>query len=325
MTISAERLQNIEDRVQALSQMVRTLQAQGVQHSADPATSNPLSPDISSGITHEPNLGTPLTGHLARRRDGAVRYVDPSFWASMCHEAAELDDLLLKSSESLDRADRGESSSDDDDYIRGENSSELGEEDAEVERRRAVPTAGTTAVRPTESDLLPLFGENVQDAPSFATERRARRRTRRASLFQELPPKSTCSALIDSYVRGYHAIFPLVHVPSFRQRFEEFWRSQEDSDPGSLASEPFLALLVAICYAGSVASPDVFIGSSPNPEEVSRNLQTLGFKALRLARFPKAPTLDTFTAYMVLQATWMKEEDPLVCDSEISLQAVLPY
>lgn len=55
------------------------------------------------------------------------------------------------------------------------------------------------------------------------------------------------------------------------------------------------------------------------PELVSTGLHKLGLRALRLANFPRTPTMDSFRAYIILQCTWMKEEEPLTCVAFVGL------
>jgi hypothetical protein len=76
VTISTERLQTIESRVESLSNMVRFLQSQstsGVQSSAD------LSATDASGASMEESSSH--IGHLSRQGEGMTRYIEKSFWA----------------------------------------------------------------------------------------------------------------------------------------------------------------------------------------------------------------------------------------------------
>lgn len=107
---------------------------------------------------------------------------------------------------------------------------------------------------------------------------------------------------------------PLIHVPTFRARYEAFWATVGDPDATTTASMAFAALVIACLHAGSVACPERIgfasdFGSSPH--EAALRLQQLGLRAVRLSYFPKIPTLDNLTSYMILQSTLWRVEEPL--------------
>ena len=221
ITISADRLQSIETRVETLTQMVRTLQAQSVTGSAAPSSATRSTTDVSFASIQEPELSSNLTGHLARQSDGVVRYADPSFWASMCQEVAELDDLLLSQARLPESADvptsysyngEEEGSTEDD-----EESSKSKEGGTGAQRETAVRRPPGARTRPCEGSDSFLLGDIAERPLVFAAET-TRTVPGRPGFLQELPSKQTCDILIESYVRGYHPMVPLVHVPTFRQR-----------------------------------------------------------------------------------------------------------
>lgn len=306
VTISADRLQNIEARVETLSQMVRTLQAQSATGSAGQQSTSHSTPDVSSASIQEPEPTSVLTGHLSIQENGSVRYVEPSFFATMCKEVAELDELLGSQARYLRQpAEPAYPESDEDERP----ISDFEEGSAPTQRREAAarPAPG----RRTSTNDYMWIGGHGSSAPMPAV---ARTVAQHPTFLQRLPSKAQCDILVENYVQGYHPIAPMVHIPTFRQRYAEFWRTKDDPTATSTASMSMVSLLIAICYAGSVSCPvraDGQAGSSV-PEEVKTHLHKLGKKALNFAHFPRVPILDTFMAYVILQQTIMREEEPLV-------------
>lgn len=86
----------------------------------------------------------------------------------------------------------------------------------------------------------------------------------------------------------------------------------------------FITLLLAILFAGAVTCPNrALISDITSPDETPESLATAirekGLKALSQSNFPKTPTLETITAYIILQVTWMKEEEPLTTCAFVGL------
>nr|POE82444.1 transcription factor lepe [Quercus suber] len=147
---------------------------------------------------------------------------------------------------------------------------------------------------------------------------------RHSAFFRDFPSKERCDILIEAYIKGYHPIVPIIHVPSFRRRYDEFWNALDRPNARCAASLPFAALIVALAYGGLVACPDIldFLGG---PQELARDrvnsLHKLVIRALRVASFPRAPTLDSFRAYMICQMSCLREEEPLTCVAFVGLAA----
>lgn len=105
---------------------------------------------------------------------------------------------------------------------------------------------------------------------------------------------------------------PLVHVPTFRPRYEAFWATSNDPHATTTASMSLASLIIACLYAGAVACPERTISmDGPSPFDNAAHLHQLGMHAMRLSHFPKTPTLESLTAYMILQATLWRVEEPL--------------
>ncbi|OGM47284.1 hypothetical protein ABOM_003828 [Aspergillus bombycis] len=89
-----------------------------------------------------------------------------------------------------------------------------------------------------------------------------------------IPSKTVASALLDAYFENFENIHRVIHISSFKEEFEVFWRS-----PGSL-SLSWVANLVIILRLGLLAHPD--------PESISNDaspewLQYIESQGLQLA------------------------------------------
>lgn len=150
---------------------------------------------------------------------------------------------------------------------------------------------------------------------------------RRASTFllQGLPPKPLCDRLLDCYIIGYHPIAPVIHVPTFRAEYENLWKTRPDDPSQTQGTSHFICLLLAVLFAGAIVCPNIELvrgllpESTRSREELEVGMHERASKALRQASFPRTPSLETFTAYILLQATWMKVEEPLTTCAFIGL------
>ena len=105
----------------------------------------------------------------------------------------------------------------------------------------------------------------------------------------------------------------MIHVPTFSQIYEGFWEMRGNVDASITASMSFVTLMIAVCYAGSVANPDRATSSSESrSKQITNHLHELGMQGLDLTLFPQVPTIETLTAYLILHTTCKREEEPLV-------------
>lgn len=84
----------------------------------------------------------------------------------------------------------------------------------------------------------------------------------------------------------------------------------------------FLALYGAVMFAGCVVCPRNILDQIFGPksrEALSSRLYDLAICAIRLANFPKSPSLWTFAAFLIVNSTWLREEQPLNCCSFVGL------
>lgn len=272
--------------------MIQNLQSRS--RSGSLVQNSPATSDISSASIQgpEPN-GSPI-GHLSCRDGNTTRYLEPSYWASVSKQVADLDALLADQAQCLlQAADKTAVSSENEGISRTE-------ESGPVAQHWPPPATGSLVAEPDFRPERPVLLRCISSKPEF---------------LEKLPPRQVCDILLHQYLRGYHPIVPLIHVPSFKQKYETFWISINSQDDGHSASLSFVALLIAVCYAGAMASPgqiQTSYGKTLSPAEVSAHLLDVGLESLEHALFPRVPTLETLTAYLLLNTTWQREEEPMV-------------
>ena len=74
--------------------MVKKLQVQNPTGSTGPSSVTHSTADVSSASIQEPEPAVAQSGHLSIQENGVTRYVEPSFFATICEEVAQLDELL---------------------------------------------------------------------------------------------------------------------------------------------------------------------------------------------------------------------------------------
>lgn len=78
-------------------------------------------------------------------------------------------------------------------------------------------------------------------------------------------------------------------------------------------------------FAGAVVCPNVEMlrdflpEQTQSREDLEKLLHERASKALRQASFPRTPSLETLTSYILIQVTWMRFEEPLTTCAFIGL------
>ncbi len=145
-------------------------------------------------------------------------------------------------------------------------------------------------------------------------------------LLEALPPRKTCDLLCFEYFNSIHGIIPIIHGPSFQTEYNRFWlsldgMSAERIRTGILAENPsFLSLLFSVLFAASTTCSEAFLelhfGDLP-PEMVSSRLYHLVEMTLNLVAFPRTPTLDSLSAFLISKNMMMREEDAMMTSAFI--------
>jgi hypothetical protein len=78
----------------------------------------------------------------------------------------------------------------------------------------------------------------------------------------------------------------------------------------------FLTLFTAVLFAGSVVCPRFYIQNAfgeISREELSTRLYKRTVRAIRMSDFPRSPSIQSLTAFIIANATWLRAEQPLSC------------
>lgn len=124
-----------------------------------------------------------------------------------------------------------------------------------------------------------------------------------------LPNRAACDALVSACM---YSIYPLVGVfdaEAFEDSYQRFWQDSEQNQ--DLINMP---LLTAIIFSGSnVCAKEVLQAHFPGKsrQRVNAELYLVACKALKWSCFPRAATIETLGAYLLLQPMWFREEEPL--------------
>jgi hypothetical protein len=147
-------------------------------------------------------------------------------------------------------------------------------------------------------------------------------------LLEALPPRNSCDLLCKEYFNAVHGIIPIIHGPSFQKQYDRFWLSLEGMSAdrirtGILAENPsFLSLLFAVLFAASTTCSEAFLElhfcDSP-PKTISTGLYQLTETNLSLVCFPRTPTLDSLSAFLISRTMVMREEDATTTSSFVGI------
>lgn len=95
----------------------------------------------------------------------------------------------------------------------------------------------------------------------------------------------------------------------------------EDSSPDYILNAHFLSIYLAVLFGGCVVSsrPQLdaaFPGygvSGNGKEKLASHFYQLAISAIRLSDFPQSPSLHSLSAFIIVDTTWLREEQPLTC------------
>lgn len=99
-------------------------------------------------------------------------------------------------------------------------------------------------------------------------------------------------------------------------------RRLDNRDPNYVLSVHFLCLLTAVLFAGSVVCPRYRLSTvfgEVTREALTSRLYRRAVRAIRLSEFPQSPSLQSLSAFIVVDSTWLREEQPLTCCSFIGV------
>jgi hypothetical protein len=275
--------------------MIHSLKSLGGTGNTSANSSLGHSTENLNASIEEPQPSGAVVGHLSVLPGGHFRYVEPSFFACTPNKPEELDDLFASQARhSMRSAARSSTGTTNKDSDNDEHSSPTNFNLAESPHASSLHVSSLSFLRGKNIPVQPIAWH-----PDFV---------------QQLPERAVCEELMQCYIRGYHSIAPMLHVPTFRQKFDRFWNSYRDLAAAEDASVSFATLLTAVCYAGTKTSPEhLSLLANEGAAGVGRRLRRLGLQGLKLAHFPKLPTLETLIAFILLQSSCAKEEESSVC------------
>lgn len=143
-----------------------------------------------------------------------------------------------------------------------------------------------------------------------------------------LPSRAHCDGLYQSFLDGVHPIMPLIHVPTFAAQYRCFWRwyptHLEECPTGELTDNPtFLPLLMAILYGGAISLSSKATTTLTRGEHTQASLTShlygATMAALGACAFPRSPTVNSLTAFLIVQTCLIREEEPLTSCSFVGL------
>ncbi|KAJ5901501.1 hypothetical protein N7495_002029 [Penicillium taxi] len=253
-------------------------------------------------------IGSLNLGHLSLEDGGRSRYVGTTYWAYISHEINDLNQLLRDQNRSPD-------------VLLTENTQ--GSNNSSMKGRQARDNSIHNASRSTSSQssggnlhqsILSPFG----DSPSL------NEKVVEPEMLENVPTRRQSHILYKGFMSGIHAISPVIHPPTILKFYNAFWNWYDFS---SYSGEPcpnpsFIPLLYAIWYGGSVTISIRTINTEFNAisrcplstvynEEVTRWLKKISF--------PRSPSLQGLSAYLIVQTILAKEEEPLASSLFVSL------
>ncbi|KAJ5614837.1 hypothetical protein N7528_008491 [Penicillium herquei] len=254
-------------------------------------------------------IGSLNLGHLSLEDGGRSRYVGTTYWAYISHEINDLNQLLRDQNRSHDLASSDTANNDSNDPTSS----------GRRAWRESVSSPNYSASPRSRGGSLPQPGIFPSgDSPSGIE------RVVEPEMLEHVPSRRQSHILYKGFMSGVHAISPVVHPPSVLKLYNAFW---DWYDYSSYSGEPcpsptFIPLLYAIWYGGSVTislrtikaefnSVSRFALSSLYNEEVSRWLARISF--------PRSPSLQGLSAYLIVQTILSKEEEPLTSSLFVSL------
>ncbi|KAI7361790.1 hypothetical protein KC354_g7817 [Hortaea werneckii] len=144
----------------------------------------------------------------------------------------------------------------------------------------------------------------------------------RANIIDAIPSNEACEELLWAYFRGYHTMRPLFNGLAFLEEVQAFQLWREGTNQNYILGPHFLALYMAVIFASCCVSPRAMLQRHFGPnsrERLAQQYYDLATSAIRLAEFPASPSLRTFAAYIIIDSTWLREEQPLQCCSLVGL------
>ncbi|KAJ5948364.1 hypothetical protein N7466_001379 [Penicillium verhagenii] len=253
-------------------------------------------------------VGSLNLGHLSLDDGGRSRYVGTTYWAYISHEINDLNQLLRDQNRSHDLSPSANPNEEHTDIM----------DDGRSEWKKSfgspIYSIASEARRSFQPSVLFPSGESPT-----GTERLVE-----PEMLKHVPTRRQSQILYKGFMSGVHAISPVIHPPTVLKLYNAFWNWYDYSSYSgeSCPSPSFIPLLYAIWYGGSVTisirtikaefnAASRFSLSSMYNEEVTHWLAKISF--------PRSPSLQGLSAYLIVQTILSKEEEPLTSSLFVSL------
>ncbi|KAF9887382.1 hypothetical protein FE257_010237 [Aspergillus nanangensis] len=257
-------------------------------------------------------VGSLNLGHLSLDDGGRSRYVGTTYWAYISHEINELNQLLRDQTRSHYDASIAENPTDGSlpDPLAATPGSQWR---SSIDSQSSLPGDGMSSGETFQKSVM----FPASDSPSVKDQ------VVEPEMLENVPTKRQSHILYRGFMSGVHAISPVVHPPSILKLYNAFW---EWYDYSSYSGEPcpdpsFIPLLYAIWYGGSVTISIRTIKSEFNVASrfsLSKTYNEEVTRWLTKISFPRSPSLQGLTAYLLVQTILSKEEEPLTSSLFIS-------
>ena len=101
----------------------------------------------------------------------------------------------------------------------------------------------------------------------------------------------------------------------------------EDGSSDYLLNAHFLSIFLSVLFGGCVVSSRpqleaVFPGygaSGHGKEKLASHFYQMAISSIRLSDFPQSPSLHSLSAFIIVDSTWLREEQPLTCCSFVGV------
>ncbi|KAJ5648849.1 uncharacterized protein N7484_002572 [Penicillium longicatenatum] len=253
-------------------------------------------------------VGSLNLGHLSLDDGGRSRYVGTTYWAYISHEINDLNQLLRDQNRSHDLSPSPNVNEDNTDSMANGCRSRKGLVD------NLTPRSGSGSRGSFQPSIIFPSGESPP----------GNERLVEPEMLKHVPTRRQSQILYKGFMSGVHAISPVVHPPTILKLYNAFWNWYDYSSySGETCPCPsFIPLLYAIWYGGSVTisirtikaefnASSRFSLSSIYNEEVTHWLAKISF--------PRSPSLQGLSAYLIVQTILSKEEEPLTSSLFVSL------
>ena len=129
-----------------------------------------------------------------------------------------------------------------------------------------------------------------------------------AALLATMPNKEICDFLLRSFLISVQPVHTLIHLPTFRTDYNNFWQWCHNSDislpDNKLLGDPtFLCLLFSILYCGAtVSTPEIWTTDELQGLQKTRIVEDLRktySASLKMCQHLRYPTLSTLTSSLL--------------------------